>query len=111
MKNDTEKMGGLGLVLLPQDRSHAAWRSFFSKKIIPMLRGLGFWLPVGGQGGAGTAPMQRGARFLQEGCFPCSVALVLGRGGGPGSAPMQRGARFLQKQSTLFQCRASLASI
>ena len=26
-----------------QERSHAAWRSFFSKKLIPMLRGDGFW--------------------------------------------------------------------
>ena len=30
------------------------------------------------RGPARSAPMQRGARFFQKQCFPCSVALVLG---------------------------------
>merc|ERR1712139_334198 len=39
-------------------------------------RGLGvvWWR----RGPARSAPMQRGARFFQKQCFPCSVALVLG---------------------------------
>ena len=91
-------------------------------------RGLGvvWWR----RGPARSAPMQRGARFFQKQCFPCSVALVLGRGwrqlpassapmqrgarSGPRgwrqlparSAPMQRGARFLQKQC--FPCSVAL---
>ena len=67
-------------------------------------RGLGvvWWR----RGPARSAPMQRGARFFQKQCFPCSVALVLGRGGAARSAPMQRGARFLQKQC--FPCSVAL---
>ena len=58
------------------------------------------------RGPARSAPMQRGARFFQKQCFPCSVALVLGRGGAARSAPMQRGARFFQKQC--FPCSVAL---
>ena len=67
-------------------------------------RGLGvvWWR----RGPARSAPMQRGARFFQKQCFPCSVALVLGRGGAARSAPMQRGARLLQKQC--FPCSVAL---
>ena len=67
-------------------------------------RGLGvvWWR----RGPARSAPMQRGARFFQKQCFPCSVALVLGRGGAARSAPMQRGARFFQKQC--FPCSVAL---
>ena len=39
--------------------------------------------------------MQRGARFFQKQCFPCSVALVLGRGGA--------GRRDLQGQDEFHQ--------
>ena len=31
--------------------------------------------------------MQRGVRFFQKLCFPCSVAWLLGRGGGARRAP------------------------
>ena len=55
---------------------------------------------------ARSALMQRGARFFQKQCFPCSVALVLGRGGGARSAPMQRGARFFQKHC--YPCSVAL---
>ena len=58
------------------------------------------------RGPARSALMQRGARFFQQQCFPCSVALVLGRGGAARSAPMQRGARFFQKQC--FPCSVAL---
>ena len=73
-----------------QERSHAAWRSFFSKKLIPMLRGARSGPRGWRQLPARSAPMLRGARFFQKQCFPCCVALVLGRGGAGRSAPMQR---------------------
>ena len=51
--------------------------------------------------------MQRGVGFFnQKQCFPCSVALVLGRGGAGRSAPMQRGVRFFQKRC--FPCSVAL---
>ena len=52
------------------------------------------WAPLSGR----SAPMQRGARFFQKQCFPCSVALVLGRGSGasgrPGATPKHQRVRW-----------------
>ena len=42
--------------------------------------------------------MQRGARFFEKQCFPCSVALVLGRGGGASCRP---GCYFFNGRSCL----------
>ena len=73
----------MAFVFLKKNHSHAAWAWLLAQNDAS-------WTPPGMPLGTplGTAPMQRGARFLQERCFPCSVALVLGRGGGPGSAPI-----------------------
>ena len=82
---------GLGVVWwrrgAGQERSHAAWRSFFSKTMLPMQRGARSGPRGWRQLPARSAPMQRGARFFQKQCFPCSVALVLGRGGGASGRP------------------------
>ena len=48
--------------------------------------------------------MQRGARFFQKQCFPCSVALVLGRGGGascrPGALPCREVLVFFKNSAS-----------
>ena len=65
---------------------------------------LGFWLVWWRLGPARSAPMQRGARFLQKQCFPCSVALVLGRGGGascrPGALPRSVALVFFKNNAS-----------
>ena len=108
-RNSTFSMAGLVLVLswswgglvapgAGQERSHAAWRSFVSKTMLPMQRGARSGPRGWRQLPARSAPMQRGVRFLQRRCFPCSVALVLGRGGGasgrPGATPKHQRVRW-----------------
>jgi hypothetical protein len=61
-----------------QERSHAAWRSFLSKTMLPMLRGARSGPRGWCQLAVWSALMQRGARFSQNKCFSCCVALVMG---------------------------------
>ena len=60
-------------------------RYFFNRRSCLGL-GVVWWR----RGPARSALMQRGARFFQKQCFPCSVALVLGRGGGASCRPATR---------------------
>ena len=79
--------GGLVALGAGQERSHAVWRSIFSKTMLPMQRGARSGPRGWRQLSARSAPMQRGARFFQKQCFPCSVALVLGRECGASGRP------------------------
>ena len=58
--------------------------------------------------------MQRGARFFQKQCFPCSVALVLGRGGGascrPGALPCSVALVFFKNNASHAAWRSFLAA-
>ena len=58
--------------------------------------------------------MQRGARFFLQQCFPCSVALVLGRGGGascrPGALPCSVALVFFKNNASHAAWRSFLAA-
>ena len=92
----------------PQESSHAAWRSFLSKTLLPMQRGVASGPRGWRMESPRRAPMQRGVRFFQKLCFPCSVAWLLGRGGGRRSDSSSRDCSFLSK--TCFACSVDFAS-